>query len=284
MYRGNLIAELSEHQQVCSRQIANNENMEGTIQALKQAHQQSLRTFQDEQCQYLTGVFEEHHQSEVGILKEGFAETETVMEQQNSLLQDELTAAESALRKEKAARKEAPLLGETKPPPGLRTAFERAPGGPDLPPPSPFEVPAGMKNFLDRIRNPPSVTGSATPQTPKSMAEAAPKGQPSFPAAEATTAPRPGNLPGSSTNLDFAGFIEAQKAMFESGKSRSQVRKKSPQSKRPNPSSSPNSPSLKPTGLGRPPLGKRSEPRVTNRMRLLSGSWKSMTRTQTTRS
>ena len=57
--------------------------MEGTIQALKQAHQQSLRTFQEEQCQYLTGVFEEHHQSEVGILNERFAETETVMEQQS---------------------------------------------------------------------------------------------------------------------------------------------------------------------------------------------------------
>ena len=81
--------------------------MEGTIQALKQAYQQSLRTFQEEQCQYLTGVFEEHHQSEVGILNERFAETETVMEQQNSLLQDELMA-ESALRKEKAARNEAP--------------------------------------------------------------------------------------------------------------------------------------------------------------------------------
>ena len=90
----NLIAELSEYQQVCSRQIANNENMEGTIQALKQAHQQSLRTFQEEQCQYLTGVFEEHHQSEVRILNERFAETEIAMEQQNSLLQDKLMAAE----------------------------------------------------------------------------------------------------------------------------------------------------------------------------------------------
>ena len=214
----NLIAELSEYQRVCSRQIANNENMEGTIQALKQAHQQSLRTFQEEQCQYLTGVFEEHHQSEMGILNERFAETETVMEQQNSSLQDELMAAESALRKEKAARKEAPLLGEVKPPPGLRTAFERAPDGPELPPPSPFKVPAGMKTFLDKISNPPSITGFATPQTPRSMADAAPKGQPNFPAAEATTAPRPGNLPGSSANPDFAGFIEAQKAMFESFK------------------------------------------------------------------
>ena len=213
----NLIAELSEYQQVCSRQIAKNENMEGTIQALKQAHQRSLRTFQEEQCQYLTGVFEEHHQSEVGVLNERFAETETVMEQQNSLLQDELMAAESALRKEKAARKEAPLLGEVKPPPGRRTAFERAPDGPELPPPSPLEVPAGMKTFLDKISNPPSITGFATPQTPRSMADAAPKGQPSFPAAEATTAPCPGNLPGSSAE-DFAGFIEAQKAMFESFK------------------------------------------------------------------
>ena len=31
----NLIAELSEYQQVCSPQIANNENMEGTIQAFR---------------------------------------------------------------------------------------------------------------------------------------------------------------------------------------------------------------------------------------------------------
>ena len=73
---------------------------------------------------------------------------ETVMEQENSLLQDELSAAESALRKQKAARKQAPLLGETNPPPGLRTGFERAPEGPERPPPSPFEVPAGMKSFL----------------------------------------------------------------------------------------------------------------------------------------
>ena len=164
-----LIAELSEYQQVCSRQIANNELMEGTIQSLKEAHHQSLRTFQEEQSQYLTGVFEEHHQSEMGILNERFAETETVMEQQNSLLLDELTAAESALRKEKAARKQAPLLGEAKPAPGLRTALERAPDGPERPPPSPFEVPAGMKSFLGKISNPPSVTGFATPQTPKSM-------------------------------------------------------------------------------------------------------------------
>ena len=34
----NLIAELSEYQQVCSRQIASNEFMESTIQALKQAN------------------------------------------------------------------------------------------------------------------------------------------------------------------------------------------------------------------------------------------------------
>ena len=212
----NLIAEPSEYQQVCSRQIANSELMEGTIQSLKEAHHQSLRTFQEEQCQHLTGVFEEHHQSERGILNERFAETETVMEQQNSLLQDELTAAESALRKEKAARKQATLLGEANPRPGLRTAFERAPDGPEKPPPSPFEVPAGMKIFLDKISNPPSVTGFATPQTPRSMADAAPKGQPFPTVAEATTAPHPGNLPGSSTNPDFAGFIEAQKTMFES--------------------------------------------------------------------
>ena len=51
----------------------------------------------------------------VGILNERFAETETAVEQTNSLLQDELSAAESALRKEKAARKEAQLLGEANP-------------------------------------------------------------------------------------------------------------------------------------------------------------------------
>ena len=59
-------------------------------------------------------------------MSERFAETENVMEQQNSLLQDELLAAECALRKEKAARKEAQLLGETAPSPGLRTAKKRA--------------------------------------------------------------------------------------------------------------------------------------------------------------
>ena len=63
----NLISELSEYQQVCSRQIANNEMMEGTIQSLKEAHNRSRRTFQEEQSQCLTGIFEEHHESEVGI-------------------------------------------------------------------------------------------------------------------------------------------------------------------------------------------------------------------------
>ena len=48
------------------------------------------------------------------------------MEQQNCLLQDELLAAESALRKEKAAKREAPRLGETAPPPGFHTALEQA--------------------------------------------------------------------------------------------------------------------------------------------------------------
>ena len=101
--RNLIISELNEYQQVCSRQIANSEVMEGTIQSLRESHNRSLRTFQEEQSQYLTRVFEEHHQSEVGILNERFAETEIVMEQQNSLLQDELSAAESALQKEKAA-------------------------------------------------------------------------------------------------------------------------------------------------------------------------------------
>ena len=85
----HLITELSEYQQVCSRQIANNDMLEGTIQSLRETHNHSLRIFQEEQSQYLTRVFEEHHQSEMGILREGFAETETVMEQQNCLLQDE---------------------------------------------------------------------------------------------------------------------------------------------------------------------------------------------------
>ena len=112
------------------------------------------------------------------------------MEQQNCLLQDELMAAESALRKEKAAKREAPLLGETAPPPRLRTAFEQAPERQTKPPPNPFEVPAGMKNFLDRLSNLPSITGPASPPTPRLMASAAPKGQPfPFPV-EATTAPR----------------------------------------------------------------------------------------------
>ena len=65
----NLISELNEYQQVCSRQIVNNEMMEGTIQSLREAHNRSLRTFQEEQSQYLTRVFEEHHESEVGISK-----------------------------------------------------------------------------------------------------------------------------------------------------------------------------------------------------------------------
>ena len=48
----NLISELNEYQQVFSRQIANNEVMEGTIQSFRDAHNQSLRTFQEEQSQY----------------------------------------------------------------------------------------------------------------------------------------------------------------------------------------------------------------------------------------
>ena len=75
-----------------------------------------------------------------------------------------------------------------------------------------------MKNFLDRISNPPSITGFATPQTPRSMADAAPKGQPNFPAAEATTAPRPGNLPGSSTNPGLPGSSKHRRLCFESFK------------------------------------------------------------------
>ena len=74
------------------------------------------------------------------------------MEQQNSLLQDELWAAESALRKEKAANKDAPPLGETAPHPGLCAAFEQAHERQAKPPPNPFEVPAGIKNFLERLR------------------------------------------------------------------------------------------------------------------------------------
>ena len=133
------------------------------------------------------------------------------MEQQNSLLQDEFSAAESALRKEKAARREAPLLGVTAPPPGLRTAFEQAPERSENRP-SLFEVPAGMESFLDRS----SFTGLSSPPTPRSLASAAPKGQLfPFPVEEAATAPRLGNMPGSSTSPDFAGFIEAQKAMSQ---------------------------------------------------------------------
>ena len=104
----NLISELNEHQQVCSRQIANHEMIERTIQSLREAHNRSLRTLQEEQSQYRTRVFEEHHQSEVGILNERFAETETVMEQQNSLLQDELWAAASAFPKERQRRSATP--------------------------------------------------------------------------------------------------------------------------------------------------------------------------------
>ena len=75
-----------------------------------------------------------------------------------------------------------------------------------------------MKNFLDGLNSSPSITGLASPPTPRSMASAVSKGQPfPFPV-EATTAPRLGNMPGSSTSPDFAGFIEAQKAMFESFK------------------------------------------------------------------
>ena len=65
----HLITELNEYQQVCSRPIANNEILEGTIQSLREMHSQSLRTFQEEHSQYLTRVFEEHHQSEMGILE-----------------------------------------------------------------------------------------------------------------------------------------------------------------------------------------------------------------------
>ena len=99
-----------------------------------------------------------------------------------------------------------------------RTASAHAPERQAKPPPSPFEVPAEMKNFLDRLSNSPSITGLASPPTPRSLASVAPKNQPfPFPV-EATTAPRLGNMPGSSTGPDFAGFIEAQKAMFESFK------------------------------------------------------------------
>ena len=99
------------------------------------------------------------------------------MEQQNSLLQDELLAAENALRKEKAARMEAQLLGETATPPGPGTAYEQVPERQPKPPPSPFDVPAGMKNFLDRLSShSPSIAGLASPPTPRSLASAAPKG------------------------------------------------------------------------------------------------------------
>ena len=213
----NLISELNEYQQVCSRQIANNEMMEGTIQSLREAHSQSLRTFREEQSQYLTRVFEEHHQSKVGILNERFAETEFVMELVCSRTSCRLLKALSERRKPLEER-QAPLSGETTPPPGLRTKFEQAPERSEKPPHNPFEVPAGMKSFLDRLSNSPSITGLASPPTPRSLASAAPKGQP-FPfSVEATTAPRLGNMPGSATSPDFAGFIEAQKAMLQKGR------------------------------------------------------------------
>ena len=64
----------------------------------------------------------------------------------------------------------------------------------------------------------PSLTGLASPPTPRTMASAAPKGQPfPFPF-EATAAPQRGNLPAPSTGPDLAGFIEAQKAMLEAFK------------------------------------------------------------------
>ena len=43
----HLITELNEHQQVCSQQIANNDMLEGTIQSLRDAHNQSLRIRQN---------------------------------------------------------------------------------------------------------------------------------------------------------------------------------------------------------------------------------------------
>ena len=42
----HLIAELNEYQEVCSRQMANNDLLEGAIQSLSETHNQSLRTFQ----------------------------------------------------------------------------------------------------------------------------------------------------------------------------------------------------------------------------------------------
>ena len=49
--------------------------------------------------------------------------TENIMEQQTPLPQDELMAAESALHKEKAARKEAQLRSKSASPPGLRASL-----------------------------------------------------------------------------------------------------------------------------------------------------------------
>ena len=79
----HLRTELNEYQQVCSQQISNNSALECAIQSLREAHDKGLRVFQEEQSQYLTTVFEEHHQSEVLLMNHRFAETETVMEQQN---------------------------------------------------------------------------------------------------------------------------------------------------------------------------------------------------------
>ena len=78
----HLITELNEYQQACNRQIANNNALESTIQFLREAHDEGLRVFQEEQWQYMTRDFEEHHQSEVEITNQRFVETETVMEQQ----------------------------------------------------------------------------------------------------------------------------------------------------------------------------------------------------------
>ena len=61
-------------------------------------------------------------------------------------------------------------------PPGLRTAFDQAREGQAKPPPSPFTVPTGMKNFLDGISNRSfSITGLASSPTPRSLASAAPR-------------------------------------------------------------------------------------------------------------
>ena len=92
------------------------------------------------------------------------------MEQQNCLLQAELLAAESTLRKEKAAKRDVPLLAETAPPPGLCAAYEQALERQAKPPPSLFDVPAGMKNYLDRLSSSHSITGLASPPRPRSMA------------------------------------------------------------------------------------------------------------------